>query len=59
MFRGLPTRLKEEVMVSPEDGRREGKEEECSKSERILPRARIMSCVDKDNVRWTMQSWLS
>ena len=46
-------------MVSPEDGRREGKEAECSKSERVLPGARIMSWVDKDNVRWTMQSWLS
>ena len=31
MFRGLPTRLKEEVMVSPEDGRREGKEENAAR----------------------------
>lgn len=59
MFRGLPTTLEEEVMVGPDDGEREGQEAECSQSERVLPGARIMSSVDKGNVRWTMQSWLS
>ena len=46
-------------MVGPDDGEREGQEAECSQSERVLPGARIMSSVDKGNVRWTMQSWLS